>query len=129
MWVTTSKCYAANTADLWSIDLQGLEQSDPIIESRKELWSGYSVAVNLLKEHLLALDIFLVKASLRDYSLVQFVTGAISLGKSQNIPSSTGYQPFTLVLADGVITRISYSLTSHFILCLNCYIHKLLTII
>ena len=109
--------------------------SDPIIESRKELWSGYSVAVNLLKEHLLALDIFLVKASLRDYSLVQFVTGAISLAKSQNIPSSTGYQPFTLVLptpvglADGVITRISYSLTSHFILCLNCFIHKLLTII
>ena len=76
MWVTTSKCCAANTADLQSIDLQGLEHSDPIIASRKgALVRSFCCSVYyLLKECLLALDIFLVKASLRD-SLVQLVTG------------------------------------------------------
>ena len=68
MWVTTSKYCAANTADLWSIDLQGLEHSDPIIASRKgALVRSFCCSVYyLLKERLLALDIFLVKVSLRD---------------------------------------------------------------
>jgi len=76
MWFTTSKCCAANTTDLRSIDLQGLEYSDPIIALRKgALFRSFCCSVYyLFKERLLALDIFLVKASLRD-SLVQLVTG------------------------------------------------------
>jgi len=51
---------AANTTDLRSIDLQGLEHSDPIIASKKGvLVRSFCCSVYyLLKERLLALDIF-----------------------------------------------------------------------
>ena len=76
MLVNTSKCCAANTADLWSINLQGLENSYPIIASRKgALVRSFCTGIYyLLKEHLLAQDIVLVKASFRN-SLVWLVTG------------------------------------------------------
>ena len=75
MQVNTSKCCAANTADLWSIDLQSLEHSNPIITLQKgALVRSFCGSVYwLLKEHLLAPVIFLVKASFRNL-LVRLVT-------------------------------------------------------
>ena len=84
MWVNTSKCCTANTADLWSIDLQGLGS---IIASRTgAVVRSFCCSIHyLLKECLLAIDIFLLKASLRD-SLVQLVTGSTLI----EIPSFVG---------------------------------------
>ena len=72
MWVTTPKCCAANTTDLRAIDLQGLE---PIIASRKELWSGHllqrilsSQGASIGSRHLFG------ESTIKD-SLVQLVTG------------------------------------------------------
>ena len=44
MWVTTSKCCAANTADLRSIDLQVWSTLILSLYRGKELWSGHSAA-------------------------------------------------------------------------------------
>ena len=64
-----------------SINLQDLENSDPIIASRKgAVVRSYCSSVYwLLKERLLAPDIFSVKVSSRN-SLVQLVTGTTLIG-------------------------------------------------